>query len=207
VRPFGATETSDPVSVALPSEVRLPTPTSAMRLLVAARPAAEHDGVLSAEWAAADRKTVKVRHPGAYPLNECWAVSKEAVWRLSPIAANSSPTLELTNPIKFSDWAKQLTVDPNSGVWNPRDQAWVRKGADRFGLVVSFYEMLHASWFGERTRYRLYERGIDRSPELESGAVILVGSFDRNLSEIRCAPVIPERTLGWVRATIREGTR
>jgi hypothetical protein len=204
-RPFGAVDTPDPISVALPSEVRLPTPTSATRLLAASRPVGEGDGALSAEWATPERKSLKVRHAGPFPLVECWAVSKESVWRLQGIAPDSTVTVELTKPIPFNEWAAMLGMYPHPGPWRLRNHSWTRMGAARFGLVLSFYEALHA--WNRTARYQLFERGVDFSPELEQGAVFLVGSFDRNLSAIRCTTGVPATTFGWARTRIREGDR
>jgi len=195
--------------VSLPSEARLPTPTAATRLLVAQRPLAEGEGSLSAEWATSDRKSVKIRHAGSFPLEECWVVSKDSVWRLGPIAADSTSTQELTKPTTFADWGSMLLKD--EGVARLRDEQdpWRRLNARRTGLVLTFDEALHSLWVPsrERTRYRLYERGVDLTSTLERGGVVLVGSFDRNLSTFRCTPEVPMKSFGWARARIREGNR
>jgi hypothetical protein len=77
----------------------------------------------------------------------------------------------------------------------------------RCGLVLSFNESLNEAWDPRRSRRPILERGIDLSPALEKGEVVLVGLFDRNLSAIRTRPEIPAETFGWARIRVREANR
>ena len=207
-RPYGAVGVPEPIVATVSSGVRIPAPPSAMRMFVADRALGEKERILSAEWASADRKSVKLRNAAPYPLGECWAVSKDAVWRLGELSAESSVTRELKDPVPFGVWAKQeLKGEAYEPFWWQRDTTWTRLSAPRYGVVLSFWESLNAVSAGARTRHVLQERGVDRSSELEQGEVVVVGSFDRNISSLRCRPGIEPETFGWARARVREAAR
>jgi len=105
-------------------------------------------------------------------------------------------------------WAKeQLKGEAYDPVWWGRDTTWDRLSAPRYGLILSFWESLNGATGGGQVRYLLQERGIDLSPVLEKGDVVVVGSFDRNISSIRCRPDLAPETFGWARARVREAAR
>jgi len=207
-RPFGTLEGSDKISVTLPSEVRLPIPANASRLMVATRKTADGEGRLEAEWMDSDRKRLKVRNSAAFPFQECWLISKEAVWDLGAVPAGISATLELKDAVPFDLWASRLLEKGHEQTqWWGYTSSWKGISPSRYGLVLSFYDALKSTWNGSRTHHQLYERGVDLSAELPGGRAILAASFSGDLTAVRCRPELSTEVFGWARCRVREAGR
>lgn len=207
-RAFGASEDAEMTRVDLPSSARLGVPPSASRLLVSSRPTAPADGSITARWSTAERKGLVVKNGAAFPLGECWVVSKETVWPLEGIAAGAERTVELRGAEPFDAWAPKLLPprkEPRS--WWQQKSSWESVPPSRWGLALTFHEQLHRAWGDTQYRRVLVERGIDLSPALARGEVVLVGSFDRNVSGIRSTPELASETFGWARIRVGEAAR
>jgi len=197
------------MSVFHPSQVQLPTPPSATRFVVSARPVEAKDGTITAQWASPERKSVLVRNAASYPLKECWFVAKEAVWPVpGGIPPESSVTIELKAPMGFAPWtqAQYKGAPEDHGGWMT-DTTWTPVLPSRCGLVLSFHEAMHEVGHPKRSRAPMLERGIDLSQALAKGDVFLAAAFDHNLSGIRTSPDIPAETCGWARIRVREASR
>jgi hypothetical protein len=204
-RVYGSTEPPDLFTVQLPGAVDVPIPPGASRLFVSSRPVEESDGVLLAAWAGPRKDAVTVKNSAAYPLNECWLVSKDTVWRLRGLPAGFEGTLPLAEPQEFQKWARRQRK-PQENEWLGADPSSLVEPS-RTGLVLSFHAALHGAWTDGRHRRRPQMRDLDWSPLLESGEAVLIGSFDRNLSGIRPRPEVPVETFGWARVPVREASR
>lgn len=207
-RAFGASENAEAADVMLPSTVRMVVPPAATRLLVTSRATGPADGPITVRWESGERKKVIVKNPAPFALRECWLVSKETVWPVDGIPAGAERTVELKNALAFEQWApKLLRARKESTPWWWQESTWDSVTPERWGLVLSFYEQLQRNWGKPKHRHLLLERGIDLTPALARGEVVLVGSFDANVSAIRSTPELSPETHGWARIRVGEASR
>ncbi len=206
-RVYGTPEPPELLTVNLPASVQFPIPPGATRLVLSSRPVEEADGALQVAWAGPKRDAVTVRNSTGHPLGECWLVSKETVWRLRQIPAGFDGTIALEASDEFKGWAGKLRKGPAPFWWMEDYSSWTRVDPSRFGLVLTLHAALDEAWNAGRSRRRMQMRGLDWSPLLERGEVLLIGAFDRNLSGIRPRPEVPVETFGWARARVREASR
>jgi hypothetical protein len=207
-RNFGAADKSEGAVVTVPSGLHLAVPPASPRLLVSSRPTAPADGSITARWATGERKGLLVKNDAPFPLQECWLVSKETVWPLDGIPAGGERAVAIKEPVPFETWASKLLLPVDtSPQWWWQHSTWEAVTQQRWGLVLTFYEQLHHTWGDKKYRRVLLERGVDLTPALTRGEVILVGSFDHNLSGLRSVPEIAAETYGWARIRVGEASR
>jgi hypothetical protein len=209
-RAFGAVDPPEAMTLSgsLPSGLRLPTPASAPRMLIMSRALQADEGAISARWTGSDRKSLDLKNGAGFPLKECWAVSKETVWPLGEIGTGSSRRIELGNPYPFGAWGRQqLNPRKDDRGWRSYECVWDRMSPSRFGLVLTFHEAFNDAWERDRNRHLLLEKGIDWSPALAREEVVVVGSFDQNVSALQSKPEIPAEVFGWARVRVREAAR
>jgi hypothetical protein len=208
-RGFGRIDPEARSSVTVPSTARLAVAPSSLRLLVSSRAPEPSDGSVSAAWDTPEKKQIRVKSSAPFPLKECWVVSKETVWRVGEIPAGASLTLELGGAEPFEAWAPKLLLPAREerSVWWSWESPWDRVAAARWGLALTFHEALNRVWNRGGSRHLLLERGVDLSLALAKGDVVLMGSFDRNLSGIRVEPSLDPETHGWVRVRIGGAAR
>jgi hypothetical protein len=206
---FGTTKSEAMPTVTLPSTVRLSAAPMASKFLLVSRASESADGSVTAVWDSAERSRIRIQSSLPVPLNECWVVSKETVWPIAGIPAGSSSTVLLKEGKPFELWAPTLLlpgVEPGVRWWST-PSTWDRLAPSRWGLAMIFHEALHRTWTLDGSRHLLVERGVDLSPALDRGEVVLVGSFDRNLSGLRIQPSLDPETYGWTRVRVGEAPR
>jgi hypothetical protein len=211
-RPFGSIDPPEGMTLSgrLPSGLRLPTPASAPRLMLASREIQPDEGAISAQWTGTGRKSLEVKNSAGFPLKECWAVSKESVWSLGEIGAGSTRRIDLNNPAPMASWALQQLDHLTTGrAYGQFETMWERMSPSRYGLLLSIHEAFYDAWELNRKQSRnlLLEKGIDWSPALAREEVLLLCSFDKNVSALLSKPEIPAEVFGWARIRVREATR
>ncbi|HLY72968.1 MAG TPA: hypothetical protein VKU80_02525 [Planctomycetota bacterium] len=202
-RAFGAPETTDPMVVTVPSEARLPIPPSETRMLVSSRPRTANEAGMSAGWADAGRKTLRIRNEADFGLTECWAVSRGEAWAVPPIPAASTVTTTLESPIAFATWARRLLKHPDDRPsWWGHQVGWDDIREDRYALVLTFYGAVNTVWSPDRVRHVLQDRSLDWSDALARGDVVVVGAFERNVAEIAITSGPTPQVYGWARLRV-----
>jgi hypothetical protein len=206
-RAYGAQESPDPTTVTPPTEARLPIPPSETRLFIASRPLSTTEAAMSASWSDAKKTAVTVRNSADFALEDCWALSKDGAWPLGRVAAGATVTVTLENAVAFGTWATRKLDPLATQGWRYGENAWWGIRAEDYPVALGFHELLLAARLSERTREVLQDRTLDWSGLLSAGGVVVVGSFDRNLSEIEFTNALPPRVYGLARLRVQEAGR
>jgi len=204
-RAFGAAETTEPAVVTSSDGGRLPIPPSETRLFVASRPPTPAEAGISARWTDAKHGAVTVQNTADFPLENCFALSKESAWPLPSVAAGATLTASLGNPQSFATWAYGAL--DGTRVWWPDGEAWTPAPPDRLAASLAFFEAFQEQQAVTRTRRLLQERGVDWSGILAAGGVVVVGSFDRNLSQVEIAGGPAPVVKGLARVRVQEASK
>jgi hypothetical protein len=201
---FGSGESSTPPTVDSSTTLHLPLPPLAIRTLVSWRPTDSGERLPTATWLEGSARKVTLVNPGSRPLTDCWIVSRERAWPVGDLPAGASRTTILGEGREIPAWKNMLLgaeKPPNVGDF------WWENRIDRYGLVVEFFEALHAHPDFPADRDFLFMRGLDCTTLLSRGEMIFTGAFRKDHSAISLSPPIPTVVHGWFRARVRRSER
>jgi hypothetical protein len=205
-RALGARDPATPIDVEHPSVIELPIPATDARSIVASRPLASGEPVVTAAWKNDERRSLWLQNPSPVYLRETWVLSKDMVWSSGPLAGGTSREVELRGGAPLSMFVNTYPVrgekrDPRSSYFPKWDRVYPPPIA---GLALTFFESLQKARGESNNRYQVLVRGLDLSPALARGELYLVGSFSQDLSGIRSDPEVVPTVYGWVRARVQE---